>query len=283
MKSGIIFSIEEFSLYNGPGIRTTVFLKGCPLRCMWCHSPEGQDFSPQMICSPNGCLHCGACLQKGNELTGKSCLVKESAEVCPQRLIRQIGERYSVSDLVNRLQKNQALLFSSGGGVTFSGGEPLAQSEFLLECLQALDGKLHRAIQTSGYCHPSVFCKIKSECDYFLFDLKLFDEKLHQTFCGTKNGWILENYRSLASSGVPFVTRMPLIPSVTDTEENIENIACFMAENNVRKIELLPYHKLSGSKYAMTGRRYEPTFDETRAPEPRLAQWKKYGIEVSIL
>ena len=283
MKSGIVFSIEEFSVYDGPGIRTTVFLKGCPLRCMWCHSPEGQLFAPEMVRSPNGCLHCNACIQKGAELTGTPQLVKESVAVCPRNLIREAGESYTSERLIQKLKKNLAILNAGNGGITFSGGEPLAQHDFLLECLMGLEGLTNRAIQTSGFCAPDVFSQILEHCDYLLFDLKLMDPQRHRYYCGQDNAVILENYRRLARSQKDFITRIPVIPTVNDTLENITATAEFMRENRVRRLELLPYHKLTGSKYAMTGRKYEPEFDETIPPQLHLDLFKNYGIEVTVL
>ena len=283
MIEGTVFSIEEFSVYDGPGIRTTVFLKGCPMRCMWCHSPEGQIFSPQLVRSPNGCLSCGNCLKKGKEMTGKEQLVRESIAVCPRNLIREVGEAYSPEELVSKLLKNASILNASGGGVTFSGGEPLAQPDFLNNCLFALDGKLHRAIQTSGFCASAIFEETLKNCDYVLFDLKLMDAERHRYFCGADNKNILQNYRLLAASGKNFITRIPVIPTVNDSIENMRATAEFMLENKARNLELLPYHKMTGSKYAMTGRKYEPEFDENKTPKLHLDIFKEYGIEVNVL
>lgn len=283
MLSGTVFSIEEFSLYDGPGIRTTVFLKGCPMRCTWCHSPEGQSAHPEPIRSPNGCLACNACLEKGKELTGEYKIVAESAAVCPQRLIRQAGEDFSAEELVEKILRNRDIFTSTGGGVTFSGGEPTMQHAFLLECLTLLHGKTSRAIQTCGYCEPSVFFQILTACDYVLFDLKLMDPLLHQRFCGKDNAMIHENYRRLAASGLPYITRIPVIPTVNDTAENMTATARFMRENGARQVELLPYHKLAGSKYAMTGRVYAPNFDQTQTPQTHTEIFESYGIEVKIL
>ena len=283
MAKGRIFSIEEFSTYDGPGIRMTVFLKGCPLRCTWCHNPEGQRFPSEMMRSPNGCLSCGACLEEGRVRTVHPCLVPESAAVCPRGLVRQSGEDVSVEELVARIEKNLAVLNMSGGGVTFSGGELLAQSDFVKECLTHLRGKTNRALQTSGFAETSVFSSVLSECDYVLIDLKLIDEGAHRQWTGASNRQILENYRLLAGSGVPFVTRIPLIPSVNDTEENIKQTASFMKENGVCYVELLPYNKMAGGKYLGLGRHYEPGFDGQVEPNPHTEIWEQFGIEVKIL
>ncbi len=283
MMQGTVFSIEEFSTYDGPGIRSTVFLKGCPLRCSWCHNPEGQDFAPAILRSPAGCLGCGACLAAGEAETGSPCLTAASIGACPRRLVRSCGQGYTVEGLVARLDKNLPLLAAAEGGVTFSGGEPLAQSAFLLACLAALEGRAHRAIQTSGWAGEEVFRQVLQHCDYVLYDLKLMDDAAHRRYTGAGNAPILRNFAVLAASGLPFVVRTPLIPGVTDTPENLRAIAALLAQHGVGYIELLPYHKMAGGKYPMLGRAYSPGFDETALPQPRREIFDEYHIEVRIL
>lgn len=283
MVQGTVFSIEEFALHDGPGVRTTVFLKGCPLSCVWCHSPEGQSFSPQAVRSPNGCLMCGACTQKGLGTVEKPIVVPGSAAVCPQNLIRMSGIAYTPEELTEKILKNAAFMQASGGGVTFSGGEPLAQAAFLSACLHILDGKLHRALQMSGFAPAEVFRTVLADCDYVLYDLKIMDPARHKAYCGQDNAQILANYRTLAASGKDFITRVPLIPTLTDTAENIWQIACFIHACGVKYVELLPYQPLSGSKYAMTGRVYAPPFDESLAPQPHTEIFESFGIEVHTL
>lgn len=280
---GQIFSIEEFSTFDGPGIRTTVFLKGCPLKCMWCHNPEGQNFASQLMRSFNGCLHCGACTKAGMEATGTPCLTEESITACPRNLIRWCGEAVLPEELVQRLDKLLWMLNSSGGGITFSGGEPLSQPEFLLECLMLLNGKTHRAVQTSGYASEAVFRKVLSHCDYMLFDLKHMDHLLHRKYTGVSNEPILRNYRILAQSDVPFITRIPLIPGVNDTADNLTATAMLLQSLQVNRIELLPYNTGAGAKYASVGMSYSPTFDPTVTPNPHKEIFLNYGIEVHVL
>ena len=283
MSTGRVFSIEEFSTYDGPGIRMTIFMKGCPLRCMWCHNPEGQRFEKEMVRSPNGCLSCGSCTRKGEELTGEPCLVPESVGVCPRGLVRVSGVDYKSEELVAKIEKNIAILNMSGGGVTFSGGEPLAYWRFVLECLRLLRGKTGRALQTSGYAPIGVFTTVLEECDFVLFDLKHMDSEIHKRYTGFGNERILENYRVLAASGKEFITRIPLIPTVNDTEENIRATASFMSELGVSKIELLPYNKMAGGKYLMLGRKYETDFDGDLPPQIHKEIFDEYGIEVKVL
>ena len=280
---GTIFSIEEFSTFDGPGIRATVFLKGCPLRCVWCHNPEGQRFVPEVVRSPNGCLNCGACLAAGKAATGTPTLTEESIPVCPRHLVRRCGEELDADALCRRLAKNAALLNAADGGVTFSGGEPLAQPDFLLAALRGLDGVTHRAIQTTGFTAPEVFRQVLEHCDYVLYDLKLMDSAAHRHYTGVPNETILQNFRTLAGSGKPLTVRIPLIPAVNDTAENLTATARFLRENGIDKVEMLPYNRMAGGKYAMLGRQYTPGFDESAEPQPHKELFTEYGIEVDIL
>lgn len=280
---GRIFSIEEFATFDGPGIRTTVFLKGCPLRCVWCHNPEGQQFENEMVRSPNGCLGCNACIDYGEKLTGQRKLVPESVAVCPQNLIRQSAKDYSSTELCEKLLKNALILLKNGGGVTFSGGEPLAQYEFLTECLKLLDGRLHRALQTCGMCGQEKFKAVLKEIEYVLYDIKLMDEEEHIKYTGLSNRIILENFRTLCKSGVPFCVRIPLIPGVTDTAENITVAAAFLKEQGQTRIELMPYNKMAGGKYALAGRSYCPPFDESIQVKPYIEIFQQYGITAILL
>ena len=277
---GRIFSTEEFATFDGPGIRTTVFFKGCPLRCTWCHNPEGQRFSAEYVRSPNGCLACGACIAKAEtRADGAFLLTEASKNACPRGLVQICGEDIEAAALCERLLSNADILNSTGGGVTFSGGEPFAQYEFLLECLSYLKGKLHRAIQTSGYAKRESFLSVLASCEYMLFDLKIMDSATHLDYCGVDNARIHENYRALVASGVDFVTRVPLIPSVTDTSENLESIAKFISDLGVKYVEILPYNKMAGSKYGGLLRKYEPRFDERLEVNLGIDIFKYHGID----
>ncbi len=279
---GRYFSIEEFSVYDGPGIRTTVFLKGCPLRCSWCHNPEGQSHAIEIARSPNGCLSCGACKRYAEAVNGRLRFTEKSIQSCPRNLLRVCGEDIESTSLCERLLKNAPIL-QNGGGITFSGGEPLAQSEFVFECLSILRGKLHTALQTCGYCDPSVFECALGLCDYFLFDLKLIDGEKHKRYTGVSNENILKNFDALVDSGVDFVVRVPLIPTVTDTQENIRAIASLLCDRGVNYIEVLPYNKMAGGKYNMIMREFSPDFDESVACDPRSEIFDEFGIAQKIL
>ena len=282
MACGRVFSIEEFSVFDGPGIRTTVFLKGCKLHCSWCHNPEGQSFEPQVLRSPNGCKNCGRCTELAKKLTGKEKLVPECIKVCPEGLIRISGETYTSEELTEKIIKNK-VFYKSDGGVTFSGGEPLAQSEFLLECLKLLKGKVNRCIQTAGDCDKDVFSEVLKETDYVLFDIKLADKEKLKRYTGADAEKVYSNFDILVKSGVPFTVRIPLIPGVTDTEENFCDIAVLLNKYGIKYAEALPYNKLAGSKYLLSGREYMPDFDEKKEPVLRREIFKQYGIEIKKL
>lgn len=269
---GRIFSIEEFSVYDGPGIRTSVFLKGCPLRCSWCHNPEGQRTCREYLRNPNGCLECGACLAEGGKLT------EESIGRCPKGLIRACGEDWEAGALCRKLLKNKELL----DGVTFSGGEPLMQYDFLIECLKLLKGEVHTAVQTSGYCAPEIFKEVLAEADYFLYDLKLMDEERHRRYTGVSNKRILQNFDALVKSGKGFTVRVPLIPGVIDTEENLTAVAEHLQKYKINYLELLPYNKMAGGKYKAAGRVFAPDYDETVESNPRLVIFKARGIQAKL-
>ena len=177
MSRALVFSIEEFSVFDGPGIRTSVFIMGCPLRCEWCHNPEGQSFENFILRAPNGCLNCGNCLKFAANDGGRTVFTEKSIKNCPNALLRYCGTEYTSEELCAKLEKNIPMLNAAGGGITFSGGEPTSNPKFLLDCLSLLKGKTNRAVQTCGYCSPSIFEKVLDNSDYMLFDIK--SEKCH--------------------------------------------------------------------------------------------------------
>ena len=250
MSEGILFSIEEFAVNDGPGIRTTVFLKGCPLRCMWCHNPEGQSPLPQPLTRQ-----------------GKT---------------RQCGYRIEASALAERLRRDEDIFRDSGGGVTFTGGEPLMQADFLCEVMDALGG-IHKAVETSGYAPEDAFARVLDRTDMMLFDVKLADTGRHRRYTGVGNGLILKNLETLKQSGKDFVARVPLIPGVNDTYENMVATADLLAgSNGLKRVELLRYHKTAGAKYPMVGLTYNPDFDEDAQPQIHDA-FTERDIELIIL
>lgn len=278
---GTVFSIEEFSVYDGPGIRTTAFLKGCPLRCTWCHNPEGQERAVQIVRSPNGCCECGQCRQYAETVDGVTRFTEASMTHCPNGLLRYCGTAYTADELCQKLLKNKAMLV--GGGVTFSGGEPLSQPAFLCECLERLKGQIHTAVQTCGYAAREDFKRVLALCDYVLFDIKIVDDALHRRYTGCGNDKILSNFRYLAASNTPFVVRVPLIPGVTDTERNITDICELLTANGVSYVELMPYNPMAGGKYKLTMRTYNPQFDTETPVQLREEIWQAYGIRTMVL
>lgn len=278
---GTVFSIEEFSVYDGPGIRTSVFLKGCPLRCTWCHNPEGQERAVQIVRSPNGCIGCGNCMRYAETVNGMTRFTEDSIAHCPNGLLRYCGEIYEADALCEKLLKNGALL--KKGGITFSGGEPLTQSSFLFECLQILKGKIHTAIQTCGYCSVDNFERALTLCDYMLFDVKIADDTLHRRYTGVSNATILANLTRLVKSGVEFVVRIPLIPGVSDTKDNLQKTCEILVSNGIKRVELLPYNRMAGGKYKMLNRVYEPRFDTEAEVQLHADVFERYGIQTTVL
>jgi len=278
---GCIFSIEEFSVYDGPGIRTSVFLKGCPLKCSWCHNPEGQRREPEIVRSPNGCIACNSCVNNAIRDGMEIVFTQKSIDACPMGLLRVCGEYVESSVLCRKVLENRELLV--GGGVTFSGGEPFVQSEFLFECLTKLKGTIHTAVQTCGYCTEQTFRKALDLADYFLFDIKLSDDDEHKRYTGVSNKMIQKNFTLLCESKKSFVVRIPLIPGVTDTEHNIIGIIKILKENGVDYVELLPYNKMAGGKYKMVGRKYLPDFDESKEPSDVGPLLDANGVKYKIL
>lgn len=284
MSNALVFSIEEFSIFDGPGIRMSVFLKGCPLRCEWCHNPEGQKLANGIVRSPNGCIACGACERYSAQNGDERCFTEDSIKNCPQNLLRYCAREYSSAELCALLEKNLDILNASGGGVTFSGGEPTSNHKFLLECLALLRGKTNRAVQTCGFCSSEIFNRVLSDCDYVLFDIKLVDDADHVRYTGVSNESIIKNFKTLVASRKDFVIRTPLIPTVTDTDKNIRDIAKLLSDNGVDYIELLPYNKMTGSKYKLDGREYSPSFDESIPVSlENVKIFDEYGIKYKIL
>lgn len=246
---GIIFDIKEFAVYDGSGMRTTVFFKGCPLRCKWCHNPEGLSSKPQLMVRENSCKHCGLCLKPCNHEECKP--FKRCIHICPDNLIKIVGEEINSKDLADRLLKNKDILLK--GGITFSGGEPLMQADFLLETIDYLND-INIAIETSGYVDSKTFEKVINKVNYVYMDIKLADNDLHKKYTGVSNKLILQNLEILKQSNIPCTIRTPLIPNITDTKENIDAIKKLIGKINY---ELLPYNEFASIKYNSLGIKYE--------------------------
>lgn len=264
MTTATIFDIKGFALNDGPGIRTTVFLKGCPLRCAWCHNPEGLSMKPEIYIKKARCTGCGHCLEPCSHPECQPygrCL-----HVCPMGNVSVAGKILTVDGLVGRLLEDRDI-FGSDGGVTFSGGEPLLQADFVREAAEKLrEYGIRSAIETSSYAEPDEYRRTLEPMDYVLADIKLFGSEAHRQWCVVDNAKILENLRWLMESGKDFTFRVPLIPDITDTDENLSAIAEFVGEHPV---ELLPYNTMAGAKYASVGREYPLSEREKQNAEKR--------------
>lgn len=263
---GTVFDIKEMTVHDGPGSRVTVFMKGCPLHCLWCHNPEGLSPKPELMVKHAGCLKCGLCKRGCNH--PECAPFGRCLHACPKGLVTRVGTEYTPEQLAERLNSYKAFLTSVGGGITFSGGEPLMQADFVAETARLLTG-IHKALQTSGYASEEKFQKVLSEMNYCLFDIKLADLDGHKKYTGVSNELILKNYKTLVNSGVPHVVRVPLIPGITDTPENLKGIAEIVGED---RVEVMRYNSLAGAKYSMVGREF--TLPDLKSSEVDLSVFK---------
>lgn len=278
---GVIFDIKEFSINDGPGVRQTVFLKGCPLRCEWCHNPEGLEASPQLLVRYGECVHCGLCRAVCRHDTCVAC--GECVTVCPKRLRSVCGETVTAQELAEKLSKNAGIYAGMQGGITFSGGEPLMQPQFLLETMRLTRGS-HRAVETSGYAPRDVFLSVAEEADLIMMDLKLVDPQLHRRYTGVDNTSILSNLALLKQGSTPFIIRIPLIPGVSDSAQNLRDAARMLSGvRSLQYVELLPYNRLAGAKYGMLGKSYEPGFDTQRSLNVDTKLFRDLGIDTVLL
>ncbi|MCK4392456.1 glycyl-radical enzyme activating protein [Candidatus Bipolaricaulota bacterium] len=269
---GLIFDIQRSRLDDGPGIRTTVFLKGCPLRCVWCSNPESQRSSPEIMYNANlhidGCEECiktcpANAMEKderqGIKISRDLCKVKcnECAKVCYSNALTVIGQRVSVEEVLKAVEKDIPFYRSSDGGVTISGGEPLAQPEFTREILKACKERgIHTVLDTSGYGQWSDLEKIIKYVDITLYDIKHMNPLKHKAYTGASNELILENVRRMGQKKMPIIIRLAIIPKINDLEENINELIELTKEVLALRVDLLPYHRLGVSKYKMLGREY---------------------------
>ena len=255
---GSVFNIQRFSTQDGPGLRTTVFLKGCPLSCLWCHNPESQAPQPEFLRLENRCMACGRCGQ--GELAGTEVRARGAGDVaaCPTGALQQVGRELEPADLVAQLLRDRIFFDESDGGVSFSGGEPLLQAPFLMEALERLRGEgVHTALDTCGFAPREPFLAAARLASLVLYDLKLMDDARHRAATGQSNRCILDNLKALADIHPQIWIRVPVIPGLNDDDANLEATARFLAPlAGVRQVDLLPYHRTGEAKFARLGRSY---------------------------
>lgn len=280
--TGLVFDIEEFAVYDGPGIRCAVFLKGCPLRCMWCHNPEGLEPRPQRVVTWSLCAHCGACKEVCP--SPERCIgCGRCVSVCPKGCIRIAGTRMTAAEVAAKIRRQAKILALNGGGVTFSGGEVMMQSDFVV-AVRKLVPEVHALIETSAFATPEVFVKVADAMDMVIMDVKIVDPELHRRYVGVDNAPILKNLEILKGMNKPFRIRVPLIPTVNDTPENMEATARLLENAQaLEKVELLRYNKAAGAKYSGVGMTYAPDFPEQQEPRVIREPFESRGIRVDIL
>jgi len=299
-QSGLVFDIKRYAINDGPGIRVTIFLKGCPLSCRWCHNPESISPRVQKMYTESKCIGCGQCVDicplQACELTDEGIVTNQElcdrcgqcAEICPAKATEMSGRYETVSELIRVIENERPFFDQSGGGVTFSGGEPLLYPEFLTEILDACGRlKIHRTIDTSGLASTRNFLEVAKRTDLFLYDLKLMDSDRHKQWTGVGNKRILQNLQTLAKTGAEIQIRIPLVKGVNADEENIEATATFVAAlaGPRKTIKLLPYHNLAEGKSAKLGQEYKP--GPMSAPDEKdlarvLAQFAAHQLTASV-
>jgi pyruvate formate lyase activating enzyme len=296
----LIFDIKRYSINDGPGIRVTIFFKGCPLNCLWCHNPESISPKVQKLFNAGKCIGCGECcracpvqactLTPAGIVTDQDLctLCGKCAEVCPTLATEMSGQYRSVEELVAIIEKERPFFDQSGGGVTFSGGEPLLFPEFLVSLLDACGRKnIHRAIDTSGYVKAETLLEVAGHADLFLYDLKMIDAARHKDYTGVDNQLILDNLRLLAESGATIQVRIPLIGGVNDDVASVNAFADYVAglAGASKEINLLPFHDVARGKDLKLGQVRDLSALQEPGPDSvvrALEIFREYGLTASV-
>lgn len=296
--TSFIFDIKRYAIHDGPGIRITLFFKGCPLSCVWCHNPEGISFKQEKLYTAKKCIGCKSCidacekqaltLTESGMITDRDACVLcgNCAKVCSTMAMELSGREYTVDILIKEIEKERVFMDQSGGGVTFCGGEPLSHPAMLLSLLRRCgDLGIHRVVDTSMYAPESVVREVMQSTELFLIDLKLMDLAQHKQYCGVKNEQILSNIRMVSEAGKDYIIRIPLIEGVNTDEENITRSAAFLSSlpKPPKEVNLLPYHNIGKGKHEKLGTVYNPKGFPLQAPsQSRIQQciriFNQYGI-----
>lgn len=289
--SGVVFDIQRFALHDGPGIRTVVFLKGCPLRCRWCSNPESQQPQPQLAFIARKCTHCLECVKvcphgahtavdgKHQWLNERCCACFRCVAVCAFEALRSIGKTMTVEEVMVTVRRDRRYYEKSGGGLTLSGGEPTLQPEFALALLrQAKAEGIHTCMETAGFAPAEVLDSFAEAVDLFLFDLKLFDDLLHEAWVGASNRIILENLARLTNKAAVRL-RCPIVPRLNDDDDHFARIAEWCRRlPNLKGVDLLPYHDYGRSKAADVGMAWQ--MNQPSATDEQAKQWR---VKLSLL
>jgi pyruvate formate lyase activating enzyme len=269
MSKGLVTDVQRFSVHDGPGIRTLIFLKGCPLACPWCSNPETKSLENELVHADFKCIDCGNCVGECPEhaiktpgksfVDGERCtLCLACVTACPTGAMSLAGKEMTAPDILAIVEKDRLFYENSGGGVTFSGGEPFVQHQFLGEALVLLKNEnFHTAVETTGCVEWSVIDRLRGFVDLFLYDLKVYRETHHLALTGTGNARILDNLKKLSNAGAQITIRVPIVPGLTDSNGNLIEIAQYVAScSKVRTVHLLPFHNMGKKKYGQLGKEY---------------------------
>ena len=280
----LIFDIKRYALHDGPGIRTTLFLKGCPLRCAWCHNPESWSPKPQKLYKKSKCIGCGSCVAAcshdaielspdGIVPTENRCvLCGQCTDACPAAALEMSGRAWPMDELMAEVEKERGVMADSGGGVTLCGGEPLMDPDYALELLRELGRRgFHRAVDTSLFVSPELIPEVVRECELFLVDLKTMDSEVHRKYTGVPNDLILSNIRLLSGLGARYFIRIPLIREVNADRDNLEATARFLTSlpTPPEEVDLLPYHDIGKGKHERMWSVYNPLGYAFSAPSQK--------------